>query len=200
MYSYERELMVPEATIPLKRNRWAEVLSRVLAPLHTTVAATLLAALVPETESRLATLGLVVGLFGGAVVLVIGVMRLVGGPDYATRRRAVPAVLAAEAAALVIGYFLELPREVFAAFAAYFVVGVVALAGARWNISAHGLMAGALTGLLLGWIPAVGLAALVVLVALAGARVVLGQHTIAQAGAGAIVGCGVGLLAGVVGL
>ncbi len=187
--------MVPEETVTVERNRWAAWLSRSLSPLHTTVAATVVAALVAPTANRWATLALVVGLFGGAAVLVIAAMRRFGGPGFVTRRRAVPAVLVAELVALGAAYLLDVPGEVFRAFAAYFVVGVVALAGAKANISAHGLMAGALAGLLLGWLPVVGVIAAVVLVALALSRVVLRQHTPAQAAAGAVVGCLAGFLA-----
>lgn len=177
----------------------AQVLSRVLGPLPVTVAATVVAALVAPTARPWATLALVVGLFGGAAVLVVAVLRWRGGPGAVTRRRAVPVVLVAELAALAAGVAAGVPQEVVRGFVAYFVVGAVALAGARANISAHTLLAGALVGLLLGWLPVVGLVGLVALAALAAARVVLGQHTWPQAVLGALVGAGVGLLAATLG-
>lgn len=198
MLSDERQLIVTDATEHHKQPRWAVLLSRALGPLPAILLATAVSAWVGGEGQPWRTLALVTGLFGGAVVLVLLVLRLVGGPGTVTRRRAVPWVLGAELAVLAVGLTVGLPWAVVAAFAAYFVVGVIALAGARRNVSAHGLMSGALVGLLVGWVPAVGLVGLLVLAAVAYSRVVLGEHTRAQAVAGACLGALTGLAAALV--
>jgi len=160
-----------------------------------TLAATVTAALAAPTPQPWLTLATVLGLFGGTILVVVAVLRWTGGPGSLTRRRAVPVGLAAEAAALVVGWRIGLPAEVFAAFAAFFVAGLLMLAGERANVSAHCLTFGTLTGLLLGWFPAVGFAAVLLLAVLAAARLALRQHTLVQATIGALVGCALGLLA-----
>lgn len=172
----------------------ARSLSRVLGPLPSTVLATVVAAWAGGPEGRAGAVALTVGLFAGATVVALVGVRLVGGPGSVTRRRAVPWVLAAELVALAVGVRLGVPDEVVRAFGAYFATGLVALAGARRNVSAHGLLAGTLVGLLLGWYPGVGAAGVAVLAALVWARVRLRQHTVAQA----VVGAAVGLLLGFV--
>jgi hypothetical protein len=173
----------------------ARVLSRFLGPLPSTVLATVVAAWAGGPGSRAGAVALTVGLFAGAALLALALVRLVGGPGSVTRRRAVPWVLAAELVALAVGVPLGVPEEVVRAFAAYFATGLVALAGARRDISAHGLLAGTLVGLLLGWFPPVGAAGVVVLAALVWSRVRLRQHTVAQAVAGAVVGVLLGFVA-----
>ncbi|MBB2923620.1 hypothetical protein [Cellulomonas cellasea] len=173
----------------------ARALSRALGPLPSTVLATVVAAWAGGPDGRLGAVATTVGLFAGAAVLALALVRLVGGPGSVTRRRAVPWVLAAELVALAVGAVLGVPDEVVRAFAAYFATGLVALAGARRNVSAHGLLAGTLVGLLLGWFPGVGAAGVVVLAALVWARVRLGQHTVAQAVVGAAVGVLLGFVA-----
>ncbi|MGW6128850.1 hypothetical protein ACWFNE_02360 [Cellulomonas sp. NPDC055163] len=173
----------------------ARALSRALGPLPSTVLATVVAAWAGGPDGRGRAVALTVGLFAGAALLALGLVRLVGGPGSVTRRLAVPWVLAAELAALAAGVALGVPDEVVRAFVAYFATGLVALAGARWNVSAHGLLAGTLVGLLLGWFPVVGAAGVVVLAALVRSRVRLRQHTVAQAVTGAAVGVLLGFVA-----
>ncbi len=175
--------------------RAARALSRVLGPLPSTVLATVVAAWAGGPDGRGRAVALTVGLFAGAALLALGLVRLVGGPGSVTRRRAVPWVLAAELVALAVGVALGVPDEVVRAFVAYFATGLVALAGARWDVSAHGLLAGTLVGLLLGWFPVVGAAGVAVLGALVWSRVRLRQHTVAQAVAGAVVGVLLGFVA-----
>lgn len=198
MNSHKPQLIVADATGGHKHALWAVGLSLVLGPLPATLLATLVAAWVGEPAHPWIAAGTVVGLFGGSVVLVLVILRLIGGAGSVTRRRAVPWVLAAELVALAVGAALGVPREVFAAFAAFFVVGLVALAGARTNVSAHCLMAGALVGLLLAWAPPLGATGVLALLALARARVALRQHTAPQAVTGAVVGLVAGVVAGLV--
>lgn len=175
--------------------RVARTLSRVLGPLPSTVLATVVAAWAGGPDGRARAVALTVGLFAGAAVLALALVRLVGGPGSVTRRRAVPWVLAAELVALAVGVRLGVPDEVVRAFVAYFATGLVALAGARWDVSAHGLLAGTLVGLLLGWFPVAGAIGVVVLAALVWSRVRLGQHTPAQAVVGAALGVLLGFVA-----
>lgn len=177
------------------RTRAALVLSRAVGPLPSTVLATVVAAWAGGPERRWATVGLTAGLFAGTALVTLALLRVVGGPGWLTRRRAVPWVLGAELGALAVGVAVGVPDEVVRAFGACFAAGLVALVGARQDVSAHGLLAGTLVGLLLGWFPGLGVAGVAVLGALAWARVRLGEHTAAQAVTGAVVGAALGLVA-----
>jgi len=187
--------MVARGAAPLKGPRWAVVTSRCLSPLPATLAATVLAALSASTARPVVALLTVVGLFGGALLAALALVRLVWGPGSLTRRRVVPVALAFEVAALVVGWSIGVPPEVFRAFGAFFAAGLAMLAGARANVSAHCLAFGTLTGLLLGWFPAWGAGAVALLLLLVAARVSLRQHTLTQALAGAAAGCVIGTLA-----
>lgn len=175
--------------------RAALLVSRAVGPLPSTVLATVVAAWAGGPDRRWATVGLTVGLFAGTALTTLAVLRFAGGPGALTRRRAVPWVLGAELGALAVGVAVGVPDEVARAFGACFASGLVALVGARQDVSAHGLLAGTLVGLLLGWFPEMGVAGLVVLGALVGARVRLGEHTVPQAVTGAVVGTLLGVVA-----
>jgi membrane-associated phospholipid phosphatase len=177
-----------------KYDRAARVISWLFRPFHSLIAAAIVAAGATAAPNLLPTALGTLALFCVPALVVLGLARRFGGGAPFSRRRTVPQLLAAYVLTLAIVAPLSPPEQVVRAYAVYFVVGVVAAATARTNVSAHCLMAGAAVGLMLGWFPTAGLLALPALSLLAWSRVRLHQHTAAQALAGALCGVGLGLI------
>lgn len=175
----------------------AAAVSWLLRPGHCLVLAALLGPAVAGARS-VGTYALTVVLFCGPSVVVLGLTRLRAGPGAFRRERTVPVLLAAYVAAVAVAVLAGLPDAVLRAFGVYFAIGVVAVLGARRDVSAHGLLAGGLAGLLVGWVPVAGVVALGAVGAVAWSRVRLGEHTAGQAVAGAVCGVVLGVLGAVV--
>jgi hypothetical protein len=181
-----------------KSDAVARAVSWLLRPLHSLILAAVIASVAAHTSHVALTLTLTLTLFCAPAVLVLGLTRAIGGKGAFSRRRTVPQLLAAYVVALLCTAPLGLPEQAVRAYVVYFALGLVAVLGAKWNISAHGLLAGGAAGLLSGWLPWAAAPALGALGLLAWSRVHLDQHTSPQAIAGATCGAALGLLGALV--